>query len=211
MKLVSDLGGACLLCNKRLDLLQLALVPVLKPRRIVKNELWVACESERSVDFMDPSLTEQYQRGDVDQRKDRPLTSSVGFSLLSMNCQRMPFCRLEWKTYQVVPSFVIDAWLLCRVANSFQESRLTGIGPPNDEDTEMTVFLSKSRIVQSASHCGSEQVGEFGCTLVMYRESQKDRVIYLFLTCENVIGQVRCRIHDPQERIQSIRCHPNER
>jgi hypothetical protein len=58
MELVCDFGGARALCDKGLDFLQLALIPVLKPRRIMKNELWVFGEAERATDIMDPALIE---------------------------------------------------------------------------------------------------------------------------------------------------------
>ena len=58
MKLVCDFRGARTLSNKGLDLFQLVLVPVLKSRGIMKNELWVAGEAERATDIMDPTLIE---------------------------------------------------------------------------------------------------------------------------------------------------------
>ena len=65
----------------------------------------------------------------------------------------MIFRQIEWKTYQVFPIFVIDTRLLCCVANSLKKCRLASIGPPDHEDPEMTVFLSKFGIGLGAGHC----------------------------------------------------------
>ena len=70
----------------------------------------------------------------------------------------MGFRQIEWKTHQVFPIFVVDARLLCCVANSLKKCRLASIGPPDDEDTEMAVFLSKFEIILGAGHYGQEQV-----------------------------------------------------
>jgi hypothetical protein len=58
MELVCDFGGAGTFCDKGLNFHQLALIPVLKPRRVMKNELWVACEAKGAADIMDPALFE---------------------------------------------------------------------------------------------------------------------------------------------------------
>ena len=58
MELVCDFGGAGTFCDKGLNFLQLALIPILEPRRVMKNEFWVACKAERATDIMDPALIE---------------------------------------------------------------------------------------------------------------------------------------------------------
>ena len=67
--------------------------------------------------------------------------------------------QIEWTTHQAFPIFIVDARFLCCIANSFKKCRLASIGPSDDEDTEMTVFLSKFLIGLSAGHCGWEHVG----------------------------------------------------
>jgi hypothetical protein len=58
MELVCDFGGAGAFCDKGLNFFQLVLITVLKPRGVMKNELWVAGEAERATNIMDPALIE---------------------------------------------------------------------------------------------------------------------------------------------------------
>ena len=80
-------------------------------------------------------------------------TSAVGSSLFTDGLSAKTFRQEEWKTHQIFPIFVIDARLLCCIANSLEKCRFASIGPPDDEYTEMTVFLSKFEIGLGAGHC----------------------------------------------------------
>ena len=142
MKLVCDFRGVRALSNKGLNLFQLVLVPVLKSRGIMKNELRVAGEAEPAMDIMDPTLIESRSTSEPPSGRGKA-TSEVGSSLFIDADQGKPFRRAERKTHQVVLIFVIDARLIRRVANALQESRLASIGTPNYEDAENTIFLSK--------------------------------------------------------------------
>jgi hypothetical protein len=154
MELVCDFGGAGTFCDKGLNFLQLALIPVLKPRGVMENELWVAGEAERATDIMDPALIESTVTKRTSTSKWDILLLRRAPACLQMDYQRMTFRQVEWNTHQVFPIFVIDARLLCCVANSLKKCRLASIGPPDHEDTEMMVFLSKLGIGRGAGHCG---------------------------------------------------------
>ena len=119
----------------------------------MKNEVWVAGEAERATHIMDPALIERSVTKRTSTCKWGYPTPSVGSSLFTMDYQRITFRQVEWKTHQVFPIFVIDARLLCCVANSLKKCSLAGIGPSDDEYTKMTVFLSKFEIGFGASHC----------------------------------------------------------
>jgi hypothetical protein len=45
-----------MLLNEYLDFFQLALVPSLKPRRVMEDELWVAFKGKWPIDIMDAML-----------------------------------------------------------------------------------------------------------------------------------------------------------
>jgi hypothetical protein len=118
----------------------------------MKNEVWVAGEAERATNIMDPALIERSVTSERLPVNGIPYFCR-GLQLVLMDHQRITFRQVEWKTHQVFPIFVIDAWLLCCVANSLKKCRLSSIGPSDDEDTEMTVFLSKLEIDLGAGHC----------------------------------------------------------
>ena len=59
MELVCDFRGVCAFCDKGLNFDQLALIPILKPGRVMKNEVWVAGKAERATNIVDPALTER--------------------------------------------------------------------------------------------------------------------------------------------------------
>ena len=104
MELVCDFGGAGALFDKGLDFLQLALIPVLKPRRIMKNELWVTGEAERATDIMDPALIESSINKRTSTSKWDILLLQWAPACVSMDYQRMTFAGLSGKRTRFFPS-----------------------------------------------------------------------------------------------------------
>jgi len=56
MELIIYFGGPGTLCNEGLDLLELRFVSSLKSRRVMKDELRVRGEGERTVDIVNSAL-----------------------------------------------------------------------------------------------------------------------------------------------------------
>jgi len=56
MELIIYFGGSGTLRDEGLDLLQLCFVSSLKPRRVMKDELWVGGKGERTIDIVNSAL-----------------------------------------------------------------------------------------------------------------------------------------------------------
>ena len=95
MESVFDFGGAGTFCDKGLEFLHVVLIPDLKPRRVMKNERWVACEAERAADIMDPALIES----SIMKRTSTSIYDIILLrwapACLPMDYQRMNFRQIE--------------------------------------------------------------------------------------------------------------------
>jgi len=155
MKLIIWFSGLCALINERLNFLQLTVVSGLKPWRVMEDELRVAREGEGAINVVDAALISSKVRSSilVPELNER-ITAEVVSSWFAVRGKSKASSRTGWGTHQI-HSFVIDARVLGCIANSLQQCCLASIGPTDDENTKVAVFLTNVEGVEEVGHVNS--------------------------------------------------------